>query len=385
LDAAIAQGGFDALHPQARGIMEEFGVDHTDFDKVFTQVRSGAMMPKAWADVARQTERRAEHHRDLDFHETASGLYARAAVLWGHGNYTIRDLKDPRKTTFRQRANHCVEQTGLRRVELPFEGGSIYGLLHLPTGAIRNAPAVILGPGMDMMKEDFITIARKYYTSRGIVALSVDGPGQGETRESGVTLGLSNVEQSLSRWIDFLSDQKEVDPSRIGMFGISMSGYWGHRLAATDRRLAALASFEGVTGDFTTIFERAQPSFKANFMAMAGYDNEEAFDREMTPALPLGDLVNQIECPVLVGIGEFDELSRLDQVIESYERIGAPKEIRVYENEFHPLGGVAGEAIGFAADWLSRALKGELSEPGRDVRYYMRTNGEVDAGAYPTR
>ncbi|QUQ65942.1 alpha/beta hydrolase [Kutzneria sp. CA-103260] len=385
LDAAIAQGGFDALHPQARGIMEEFGVDHTDFDKVFSQVRSGAMMPKAWADVAAQTERRAAHHQAGGFQHTAEGLYARAALLWGHANYTIRDVADPRKAAFRQRVNRCVDEAGVRRVRLPFGDGHLHGLLHLPAGPVRNAPAVILGPGMDMIKEDFIAIARKHYTSRGIVALSVDGPGQGETRETGVVLGLSTVEQALSRFVDFLSELDEVDPARIGMFGISMSGYWGHRLAATDRRLAALASFEGVTGDFTTIFERAQPSFKANFMAMAGYDDESAFDRELAAGLPLGDLVADVECPVLIGIGEFDELSRLDQVVESYEKIRAPKEIRVYENEFHPLGGVAGEVIGYAADWLSRALSGELAEPGRDARFYMRASGRVDTGsALPT-
>lgn len=390
LDVAIAQGGFDALHPQARGILEEFGVDHTDFDKVFSQVRSGAMMPKAWADVAAQTELRAAHHQAEGFQYAAETLYSRAALLWGHANYTIRDVNDPRKLAFRERVNHCVDQAGVRRIRLPFGDGHIHALLHLPAGPTDNispgnAPAVILGPGMDMMKEDFIAIARKHYTSRGIVALSVDGPGQGETRETGVVLGLSTVEQALSRFVDFLSGLDEVDPTRIGMFGISMSGYWGHRLAATDHRLAALASFEGVTGDFGTIFERAQPSFKANFMAMAGYDDEAAFDRELTAALPLGDLVADIACPVLVGIGEFDELSRLDQVIESYEKIRAPKEIRVYENEFHPLGGVAGEVIGYAADWLSRALSGELAEPGRDARFYMRANGQVDAGsAQPT-
>jgi hypothetical protein len=163
-----------------------------------------------------------------------------------------------------------------------------------------------------------------------------------------------------------------------------MSGYWGHRLAATDHRLSALASFEGVTGDFATIFERAQPSFKANFMAMAGCDDERAFDRELAANLPLGDMVRGIECPVLIGIGEFDELSSLTQVIDSYEKIRAPKEIRVYENEFHPLGGVAGEAIGFAADWLSRALAGEFDD-SHDARYYMRADGRVDAGsANPT-
>nr|BFD87509.1 hypothetical protein StreXyl84_69100 [Streptomyces sp. Xyl84] len=45
------------------------------------------------------------------------------------------------------------------------------------------------------------------------------------------------------------------------MFGISMSGDWGLRAAAGDPRLAALATFEGLTGDFDMIFNRAQPSF----------------------------------------------------------------------------------------------------------------------------
>ena len=52
---------------------------------------------------------------------------------------------------------------------LDFEGGQIFGLLHLPAGDVVGAPAVILGPGMDMIKEDYIYAAERYYTSRGIV------------------------------------------------------------------------------------------------------------------------------------------------------------------------------------------------------------------------
>jgi cephalosporin-C deacetylase-like acetyl esterase len=386
LDAAIAQGGFDALHPQARGIIEALGVDHTDFDKVFDQVRSGAMLPKAWSRVAGQAETGAEHYRTTGFTQTAADLYQRAAVLWAHAQYTIGDPADQRKAAFRRHVNACVDQFGslrgnrVRRVVLDFDGGRIHGLLHLPAGEVRNAPAVLLGPGMDMIKEDFLAIAERYYTPRGIVALSVDGPGQGESIVDGVTVGLTNPERALSTFVDHLAGLPEVDPDRIGMFGVSMSGYWGHRLAATDHRLAALASFEGVTGDFATIFERAQPSFKTNYLRMAGYTDEAAFDRDLVAKLPLGDLVTAITCPTLIGIGEFDELSQLEQVISSYERMSAPKEIRVYENEFHPLGGVAAEAMRFAADWLIRALAGELAEPGRDERYYVHADGGVTEG-----
>ena len=53
LDIALAQGGFDALHPQAKGTMEQLGHDHTDFDKVFALVRSGAMLPEGVGDDRR--------------------------------------------------------------------------------------------------------------------------------------------------------------------------------------------------------------------------------------------------------------------------------------------------------------------------------------------
>ena len=391
LDIALAQGGFDALHPQAKGTLEQLGHDHTDFDKVFALVQSGAMLPKAWATVAGQAEERAAHHERGGFTRTAADLYVRAAVMWGRAQYSVFDAADPRKLAFRERANHCVERIGalrdgrVRRVVLDFEGGQIFGLLHLPAGEVTGVPAVILGPGMDMIKEDYIYAAERYYTSRGMVALSIEGPGQGETRAGGVTVDLTNYERAISRYLDHLVSLPQVDPARIGMFGISMSGYWGSRAAATDPRLAALAAFEAVTGDFATIFEQAQPTFKNNYMFMAGYNDEEAFDRDLVAAMPLGDLVREITCPVLYGIGEFDELTQLEQALASYELVRAPKELRVYENEFHPLGGAAAEVFRFGAEWVERALNGEFREPGRDVRHYVHSDGRTtDGSADPT-
>ncbi|MFB8282303.1 alpha/beta hydrolase [Nocardia colli] len=386
LDIALALGGFDALHPQAKGTMEQLGHDHTDFDKVFDLVQSGAMLPKAWATVAAQAEERATHHERNGFARTAADLYLRAAVMWGRAQYSIFDATDPRKLALRERTNHCVERLSelrgglVRRVALDFEDAQIFALLHLPAGPVRNAPAVILGPGMDMIKEDYLYAAERYYTSRGVVALSIEGPGQGETRANGLTVDLTNYERAVGRYLDYLAELPEVDPQRIGMFGISMSGYWGSRAAATDPRLAALAAFEAPTGDFHTIFERAQPTFKNNYMYMAGYADEVAFDRDLTARMPLGDLAGDITCPVLYGIGEFDELTPLEQALANYELVRAPKEIRVYEGEFHPLGGVAAEIFRFGAEWLERALSGEFATPGRDVRHYVHRDGRTTDG-----
>lgn len=150
LDIALAQGGFDALHPQAKGTLEQLGHDHTDFDKVFDLVRSGAMLPKAWATVAGQTEARAAHHERGGFAQTAADLYVRAAVMWGRAQYSIFDAADPRKLAFREHANHCVDRLGalrdgrVRRVVLDFEGGQIFEVSWVITcrAAGRSATSV---------------------------------------------------------------------------------------------------------------------------------------------------------------------------------------------------------------------------------------------------
>lgn len=391
LDIALAQGGFDALHPGGKGTLEQLGHDHTDFDKVFTLVKSGAMLPKAWAMVAAQAERRAHHHETGGFARTASDLYLRAAVMYGRAQYSIFDAADARKAKLRERCDHCVDRLAdlrghrVRRVELDFAGKTLFALLHLPAGEISNAPAVILGPGMDMIKEDYILAAERYYTNRGVVALSIEGPGQGQTRSQGLAVELDNYEEAIEVYAAYLAQLPQVDAARIGMFGISMSGYWALRaLASPHTALRAAATFEAVSGDFETIFEAAQPSFKNNFMYMADYADESAFNRDLKVKMPLGDLVARITRPVLLGIGEFDELTPVENALATYERITAPKEMRVYEGQFHPLGGVAAEVFAFGADWVLRALDAEFDQPGRDERHFMRDDGAaVDGSADP--
>jgi dienelactone hydrolase len=382
LDIALAEGGFNALHPGGKATLEQLGHDTTDFDKVFAQVKSGAMLPKAWSVVAAQAEERARHHERHGFRRTASDLYLRAAVMYGRAQYSIFDSADARKAALRERCDFCVgrlcelRDNRVRRVELDFDGKTIFGLLHLAAGDVVNAPAVILGPGMDMIKEDYIHAAERYYTSRGVVALSIEGPGQGQTRSLGLTVGLDNYERAIETYAAYLSGLPQVDPARIGMFGISMSGYWALRaLANPDTSLRAAATFEAVSGDFETIFEAAQPSFKNNYMYMAGYTDEDAFDRDLKARMPLGDLVTRITRPVLMGIAEFDELTPVQNALATYERITAPKEMRVYENDFHPLGKYAAEVFAFGAEWVIRALDGEFDQPGRDQRHFMGDDG----------
>ena len=47
LDTLLGTGGWEVLHPEAQGFFEELVYNHADAARVFGQVKSGAMFPKA--------------------------------------------------------------------------------------------------------------------------------------------------------------------------------------------------------------------------------------------------------------------------------------------------------------------------------------------------
>jgi pimeloyl-ACP methyl ester carboxylesterase len=388
LDALMAASGYEVLHPEARHLMGQLGYDPTDFNRVLSRVKAGAMFPKAAGEVGEEIERKAIWYAGEGLDRAARDLYVRAALLYGQAQYSFAP-GDPRKDAFRKGVNRQVEAiarltpTPIERLEIPFEGKTLFGALFLPATE-GPAPLVILLGGMDMYKEEWIKTALDLYVARGYAVLAPDGPGQGETLGGDLRVTLDNYERATSAFIDAIVDRSEIDAERIGLWGVSMGSYWGLRIAAAEPRLKAVGTAMGCYGDMQIIFERAQPSFKRNFMNMAGYTDEDAFDREVAAKMGLGDLVGKITVPVLMQYGEFDELSTVDATIALYDKITAPKRLMVFEQEFHALGGVGGELIGGAAAWLDLALAGEIPA-GEAKQSYLKHSGEVvDGDAAPS-
>lgn len=383
LDALMAASGYEVLHPEARHLMGELGYDPTDFNRVLARVKAGAMFPKAAGEVGEEIERKAIWYEGQGLARAARDLYLRASLLYGQAQYSFNP-GDPRKDAFRSAVNRVVAAstrltpTPIERLEIPFEGDTLFGLLYLPA-ANGPAPLAILLGGMDMYKEEWAKTALSYYVARGYAVLTPDGPGQGETLGAGLRVTLDNYERAMGAFIDAIEARPEIDADRIGLWGVSMGSYWGLRTAAAEPRLRAVGTAMGCYGDMQIIFERAQPSFKRNFMNMAGYTDEDAFDREVAAKMGLDDLVGKIDVPVLMQYGEFDELSTVDATIALYDKISAPKRLMVFEQEFHALGGVGAELIGGAASWLDLALAGDVPV-GEAKQSYLKHSGQVQDG-----
>ena len=269
----------------------------------------------------------------------------------------------------------------MENIAVDFDGKKLYAIAHFPAEAANGpVPLVLLLPGMDMYKEDWTRVAQQYYLPRGIAVLAVDGPGQGQTYGEGLLVSLDNYERAMSALIDHMSARPEIDGETVGIWGCSMGSYWGLRTAALDSRVKAVATAMGCYGNTQTIFESAQPGFKANFMRMSGYTDEEAFDTEVASKMGVSQVADRIQVPVLMAYGEFDELSSLQETIGLYEQIASTKRLMVFEQEFHALGGVGAELIGSAADWLEAALAGKLAD-GADEQDYIGRNGQIGKGS----
>jgi len=171
-----------------------------------------------------------------------------------------------------------------------------------------------------------------------------------------------NYERAVAAAIDYLQTRKEIDGGKIAVMGVSTGSYWAPRSAIWEARhenrikavVGLMAQWDPA---FVGEFEYAQPNFKSNYMYMAGVDEEAEFDRQAK--LHTLDAIGEITAPILVTQGEFDELCTPEQVAEIIAKAKAPHELRIYQNEFHPLGGVAVEAFEGAIDWIKDRLDGK--------------------------
>src|SRR5690606_28550123 len=99
----------------------------------------------------------------------------------------------------------------IERIKLDVDGEAVYAILHLPPQRSGPVPCVIFFPGMDMFKEEFPNVTTNEFAKRGFAVLSVDGPGQGETRVKGCTVTDEKYMRAGRAAIDFLQSRPEID------------------------------------------------------------------------------------------------------------------------------------------------------------------------------
>ena len=106
--------------------------------------------------------------------------------------------------------------------------------------------------GFDSTTEEGYYVIGAAALRRGFNVILYDGPGTGRMIREKKVPYRPDWEAVLGPVMDYAETRREVDKSKIVLFGYSMGGYLCARTAAFDHRPAALVLDDGVTSFFAT-------------------------------------------------------------------------------------------------------------------------------------
>jgi cephalosporin-C deacetylase-like acetyl esterase len=336
-----------------------------DVMSIRANVKKYADISREYARVATKREAMAKKAYEKEHFVTARDNYFAAAVFYGMAMWPIHEDDNELNIAYSVKKNECYDKYiehapySIERVEIPFDGKSLPGLLHLPPNQTQKVPCIYVVNGMDGFKEQTNPVYDDMYLARGMAVFVLDIPGVGESLIRKIRCTADNISRAGQAALDYLTTHPEIDPDKIAVTGPSSGSMLAMQVAANDHRFKAVAGrlFCYEPG-FVSLFSEFIPLSKARYMWMAGYDDEGEFDK-FAETLTTKGLGAKIKCPVLIVGGEDDELSPLEYSYDLYNEITTPKKMMVYKGQGHALPASSGDSETNVADWLRDRLDGK--------------------------
>jgi dipeptidyl aminopeptidase/acylaminoacyl peptidase len=338
------------------------GVTVADFERVTSGLDSWDDWCAAWVGLARPHEelgREALRERRL---RSAGAHLAQAAVYYHFAKYLfVADMEQLRAA--HERAVACLNDAlphldpPGRRIEIPFAGARLVGALRVPAGPGPH-PVVVLVPGLDSAKEEFRT-TEALFLERGLATFSVDGPGQGEAEYDLAIRG--DWEVPGAAILDRLLQEGDLDAERVGVWGVSLGGYYAPRWASGDERVRACVALAGPY-DFGDCWDRLPALTRAAFRVRSR-SGSDAEAKRRAHELSLAGRTAAIEASLLVVTGKRDRLIPWEHAERLAAEAGGPTELLVLQAGNHGCMNVWPFHRYRTADWMAGALAAEPAGP----------------------
>ena len=357
IPAPDAQGETDAARralPMQRVVGN--GMDHDDAARVHALAAEGVRWTEAAEAVGGNRLALAEAALAANHAVSARAHFWHAAAALRFAQSPLV-FDTPRKVDLYRRQRDAFSRGAAlalppyEKVTVPFGGGLLHGWLMRPPGSTRP-PSVMLFGGADGWREEYHDAGRAL-VERGMAALLLDGPGQGETRILGGLHLLAGVERAFSAAVGFLQDDNRVG-DRVGIWGNSLGGCFAARTASADPDVAACCVNGGtwLPGEVLAVF----PRFIDRFRAMTGEAGADAA-RAILEAHTLPAADNRIACPLLVLHGTADPLFPPERARElAAAAPSSDKRLVLWDEGDHCLYNHTSEKHALAADWFADRL-----------------------------
>jgi 2,6-dihydroxypseudooxynicotine hydrolase len=331
------------------------GVVLTDFEEVTASIASWDDWCRAWSERAARHEQAGRDALAKKKFLTAGEHLNRAAVYYHFGKFLfVHDLAQMRAAHENAVACKNAALPHLRppgeRVEIPYEGKQLYGVLRKPDG-VERPPVMIMICGLDSTKEETEAYEGPFL-ARGIATLCFDGPGQGEGEYDFAIRG--DYEVPAKAVADFVETRGDLDSSRIGLWGVSLGGYYAPRAAAFEKRINACISLAGPY-DWSEAWDGLPELTREAFRVRSQCATPEDANRHAA-TLSLKGVADKITCPLFIVSGRLDRIVPWQHAERLAHEASGPVKLMMIEDGNHIANNRSWRWRAASADWMAERL-----------------------------
>ena len=215
---------------------------------------------------------------------------------------------------------------------------------------------ILMIPGLDSTKEE-LRSTEELFLERGIATFSVDGPGQGEAEYDLAIRG--DWEVPGAAIIDRLVAEPGLDAGRIGVWGVSLGGYYSPRVASGDERVKACVALAGPYS-FADDWD-SRPVLTQEAFRVRSKSPDMASARAVAAGLSMAGRAELIRCPLLAVTGKRDRLIPWEASARLVKEASGLAELLLLEEGNHGCANLAPFHRYLTADWVAEQLGGHTA------------------------
>jgi 2,6-dihydroxypseudooxynicotine hydrolase len=332
------------------------GVALTDFEDVTRSIAIYDDWCRAWSERASLHERIAREALDNKKFLTAGECFQRAGVYYHFAAFLfVHDI--PQMKVAHMKAVEC-RRTALpylwpagERVEIPFGAHKLVGVLRKPDG-VNKPPVVVMAVGLDSTKEEGDAYESSFL-ARGMATLIFEGPGQGEAQYDLPIRG--DYEVPVHAVMDYVETRRDLDTGRIGMWGVSLGGYYAPRATAFEKRIKACIALGGPF-DWAAAWE-GLPELTREAFRVRSHCKTQTEARNNAKTLSLVGIAEKITVPIFIVNGRHDRVVPAADAERLAREVKGPVVLMMIEDGNHIANNRAYRWRSQSADWMADQLK----------------------------
>lgn len=272
-----------------------------------------------WSEMAEHKVTQAKASLEKGNVEEAELLFRKASLYFNLVQY-IFPAPTEEKQQWYERSLNCMHEADLvstiksTYVTIKVDDHLCYGRIRIPTNA--SGCIIIINP-IDSTKEELYTYEMDF-NNQGMMTVSFDSPGQGETF---ILHGFKGTQRRLQTFVDdVINYTSNLTSLPIYLFGTSLGASW-----------AVYGSCHPKVNKVVAV----SPTDQRERLFLPSYFNERvAFFLDEFEAVPNYDEL-QFRCPVLIYHGGQDGMVPASFIDHLLSRLPDGKKLVIYEQEGH--------------------------------------------------